>query len=60
MEHKLEWWGYRHVSGTLQAKRYFGVRDISEALESPFVQDVAGPFLAKDRDEALEILEKSV
>lgn len=49
-----EWWGYKHTSGTYQAKRYFGQLDITEALESPFCEMVVGPFLAKDRDEALE------
>ena len=41
---KLEWWGYLHVEGTLQVKRYFGPRDIEEAHESPFVDMVHGPF----------------
>lgn len=53
---KLEWWGYLHVEGTLQVKRYFGPRDIKEAQESPFVDIVHGPFLAQDRDDALKIL----
>lgn len=47
------WWGYRHTSGTLQAKRYFDKRDIEEALESDFVDQVVHPFQAKDREEAL-------
>lgn len=32
------WWGYRHVSGTLQAKRYFDKLDIEDAQESDFVK----------------------
>lgn len=47
------WWGYRHVNGTLQAKRYFDSRDISEAMESDFVDVVVRPFPAKDRECAL-------
>lgn len=50
---KQLWWGYKHTSGTLQAKRYFSKLDIDEAIESDFVADVVFPFLAKDRDEAL-------
>lgn len=50
------WWGYKHTSGSLQAKRYFSKLDITEALESPFVEQVVGPFEAKDRVEALKIL----
>jgi hypothetical protein len=55
---KIVWWGYKHVSGTLQAKRYFEPLDIIEAQESPFCAKVVGPFPAKNRDEALEIVEK--
>lgn len=53
---KLEWWGYLHVEGTLQVKRYFGPRDIKEAQESPFVDIVHGPFSADGREQALQIL----
>lgn len=51
-----KWWGYRHTSGTLQAKRYFGARDIEEAHASPFCAQVVGPFNADDREDALEII----
>ena len=50
------WWGYKHTSGTLQAKRYFGPLDIQEANESPFCDQVVGPFEAEGRDEALKII----
>lgn len=53
---KFLWWGYRHISGTLQAKRYFEPLDIQEAHESPFCAEVVGPFEASDRDEALNIV----
>ena len=49
----IEWWGYLHTSGSLQVKRYFSPLDISEAKESPFVQDVCGPWEVASRDEAL-------
>ena len=50
---KLLWWGYEHENGSFQVKRYFNNRDLVEARESPFVVYVIGPFLAKDREEAL-------
>lgn len=51
------WWGYKHVSGTYQAKRYFEPLDIQEAQESPFCAQVVGPFEAEDRDMALKIVQ---
>lgn len=50
---ELEWWGYKHNCGSYQAKRYFEKLDITEAQESPFVEFVVGPFMAKDREDAL-------
>ena len=52
------WWGYKHTSGTLQAKRYFDKRDIEEANDSPFCDIVVGPFKAKDREEALKFIKE--
>ena len=52
------WWGYKHISGTLQAKRYFDKLDTDEAESSPFVERVVYPFYAKDRDEALKHIEE--
>jgi len=54
------WWGYLHISGTLQVKRYFGPLDIQEAEESPFCEIVIGPFGADDREEALEHLKSQL
>lgn len=52
---KLKWWGYLHTNGNIQVKRYFGPRDISEAIESPFCEKVTGePFYAKHRADAIE------
>ena len=50
--------GYKHISGTYQAKRYFEPRDIEEAVESPFCDQVVGTFLASGRDEALNIVKE--
>ena len=55
---KFKWWGYKHTSGTLQAKRYFDRRDTDEAQESPFVEQIVYPFLAANREEALEYIKQ--
>lgn len=55
----IKWWGYLHENGSLQVKRYFGPEDLSEARESPFVQQVFGPWEVDSREEALEKLKKS-
>jgi hypothetical protein len=52
------WWGYKHTSGTYQAKRYFDKKDTNEAEESPFVDIVVYPFEAESRDEAIEYVKK--
>lgn len=52
----VKWWGYRHASGTLQAKRYFSTRDLEDAYESEFVIQVVLPFEASNREEALKII----
>lgn len=54
---KLKWWGYLHVNGTIQAKRFFDDRDIQDARESDFVARVHGPFEAEDRNFALLVLD---
>ena len=56
VESTILWWGYQHISGTYQAKRYFDKQDVQEAYESPFVKNVVGPFKAKDRIDAIEII----
>lgn len=57
MENKLEWWGYRHTNGNLQAKRYWSDDDLQDADESPFVAKRTHVFLASSREEALEIID---
>lgn len=52
------WWGYRHVNGSVQAKRYFDERDIEDAQESDFVSSIVLPFKAKGREEALKHIEE--
>lgn len=50
------WWGYLHINGSIQVKRYFDDRDLDEAIESPFVSRVITKFQANDRDQALQII----
>ena len=54
---KNMWWGYVHANGSLQVKRYFGVMDLEEAKESPFVKYIVEPFSAEGRDDAYGILQ---
>jgi len=56
METTNLWWGYKHESGTYQAKRFFDQRDIDEAYESGFCEEVVNPFPANSREQALEII----
>lgn len=60
MSDKNQWWGYKHTSGSYQAKRYFGALDTDEAMDSPFCEAVVGPFDASNRDEALEIVKTKI
>ena len=50
---KLLWWGYVHINGSIQVKRYFDPLDIDEAHESPFVKEVYGPWDCAGREEAI-------
>jgi len=56
---KFKWWGYRHVDGSIHAKRYFDALDIEEARESPFVDTCYGPFLCDNREQALSIVREN-
>jgi hypothetical protein len=49
----MKWWGYAHVGGTLQVKRYFDHRDLQEARESDFVERVLPVIDAESRDDAI-------
>jgi len=54
---KPQWWGYRHTSGSVQAKRFWGdCASIEDAYDSDFVADVVEPFEADSRNEALRIV----
>lgn len=56
---EIKWWGYRHVSGDLILKRYFDQKDIEEAHESPFVEEVFGPVSAMSKAEAIVMITHS-
>jgi len=53
---ELLWWGYRHVNGSLQAKRFFSEADLDEANDSPFVARIVPQFAAASREDALKII----
>jgi hypothetical protein len=54
------WWGYKHINGNIQVKRYFGIQDLYEAKESPFVDCHTEPFEASDREEAIKITKEQL
>lgn len=56
----LEWWGYRHINGSLHLKRFFDGGDLEEAFASPFVHSVYGPWKVPSREHALELLKKEI
>ena len=49
------WYGYRHVDGEIDVKRYFDPGDLREIEESDFVAEHCGPYLAEGRADATEI-----
>lgn len=57
MSDPLLWWAYLHTNGSIQVKRFFGRGDMDAASESPFVAMMAGPFDARDRENAIAIAE---
>ena len=52
---KLQWYGYRHINGSIHVKRFFSIEDYKEAASSDFVEYMSSVFLADDRDEAIRI-----
>lgn len=62
-ETKYLWWGYKHTSGTYQAKRVFEHlidADLEDAYASDFVESVCLPFMASGREEALAIVKSTL
>ena len=55
---KSLWWGYRHVNGSYQVRRYYDLKGIQEADESEFTVYTKGPFAAGNREDALLILKR--
>ncbi len=51
------WWGYRHINGSYQVKRWWAdgltSRTITAAYASPFIELVCQPFVARGRQKAL-------
>ncbi len=50
----IKWFAYRHNNGTIHVKRYFDEHDLRECEESFFVDAHTQPFLASNREEAIE------
>lgn len=48
----MKWWAYIHKNKTLHVKRYFDSYDLYEAVHSPFVVHMHGPFEAQNRSDA--------
>ncbi len=57
MEKKL-WWGYIHTNGNIQVKPFMDKRDISDAIQSPFCEEVFAEFEAESRDDAINYIKK--
>jgi hypothetical protein len=57
-----EWWGYQHLSGTIQVKRaYYDYQlCVQEAILSPFVKKVVYKFKASSREEAIEYVKNQL
>ena len=60
MNQGIQWWGYLHNKGTIQAKRFFTYKDLVEAQSSPFVKEVFSPFFAKTREEAVNKIKEKL
>lgn len=54
-EEQSQWWAYRHINGHIQVRRYYDRAGIEDALDSDFVEDVAGPYTAENRAKAEEV-----
>ena len=60
MQESLTWWGYLHINGHIQVKRFFDSRDIDDAKESPFVEKVFMPFPAFSRENAIQQIKEKL
>ena len=60
MNQGIQWWGYLHNQGTIQAKKFFSYKELLEAQSSPFVKEVFSPFFAKNREEAVNKIKEKL
>ena len=49
----MQWWGYKHINGSIHVKRFFSQEDLTEAAESPFVDCYTRPIDAESREDAI-------
>jgi len=52
------WWGYIHINGSIQVKRFFDQADIDDANDSDFVEKTFRPFEARSREDAIEHIKR--
>jgi len=53
------WYAYKHIDGSIHAKRFFAVEDIDEAKDSDFVAEVKGP-IEGTREDALNLFKEEI
>ncbi len=62
MTNTIKWWGYCHNNGTQHVRRFlgegYGVADMNDARQSPFIRDVFGPFESQNQHTATLKLKK--
>lgn len=59
----MQYFAYRHINGHIKVKHYsaeFGRDDLSEALESDFVESVTSVYEAVNRAEAERIAKEKL
>ena len=58
----LMWWGYLHSDGSIHVKRWFGDHEdyTSDVENNDFVVKVIPPFIAANRNTALDIILKRI
>jgi len=58
--YEYSWWGYLHINGNVQVKRYYSPEQLLDAEDSPFVKIIVYPFNAINRESAELIIIKKL
>ena len=56
MSELIQWWGYRHINGSIITKVFCHSKDILEAKSLPWVDETHGPFSAVNLEEARNVI----